>query len=100
MKGKADGFKRPEGSKSRIVLVRRGSFPGVVGSATVSNGNVRNLGDPCRLAKAIGRNDRRGRKSDGGEGVGLPHSSEEVSNDHGAKGAKVLSRGEEKHFPA
>jgi hypothetical protein len=75
-------------------------IPGVRDSATVSNGNDRNLGDPYRFARAIGRNNRRGRKSDGGEGVGLPHSSEEVSNDHGAKGAKVLSRGEEKHWPA
>ena len=74
--------------------------PGVIGSATVLQGNARNLGDPRRFARAIGRNNRRGRKSEGGEGVGLPHSSDEVSNDHGAKGAKVLSRGEEKHWPA
>lgn len=80
--------------------MRGGTFPGVIGSATVLQGNVRNLGDPYRFARAIGRNNRRGRKSDGGGGVGLPHSSDEVSNDHGAKGAKVSSRGEEKHFPA
>ena len=75
-------------------------IPGVVGSATVSYGNDRNLGDPYRFARAIGRNNRRGRKSEDGEGVGLPHSSDEVSNDHGAKGAKALSKGEEKHWPA
>jgi len=53
--------------------------PGVEGNATVLQGNVRNLGDPCSCTRKVLRpNNRRGRKPEDGKGVGLSHSSDEV----------------------
>lgn len=77
--GRADGFPVPEGSIGCIEKVRGILSPGVRDSATALQGNDRNLGDPYRCTeRVIGRNNRRGRKSEGGKGVGLSHSSEEV----------------------
>ena len=50
MCGDADSFQWLEGGKSRIDRVRDGIAPGVRGSATVPQGNGRNLGDPYRRA--------------------------------------------------
>ena len=45
--GCADGFKRSEGSMGYLEMAKDISAPGVEGNATVLQGNVRNLGDPC-----------------------------------------------------